>query len=342
MHIADRILHSLALPFHLNGHTVVTTASIGIVLSGRRYAQPDDLVRDADSAMYHAKAQGKGQYAVFAPAMHAQVLRFLHLEAALREAIARQELRLHYQPIIALPSRAIIGVEALARWQHPERGAIAPAEFIPLAEETGLIIPLGDWVLRTACAQAKAWQDAGWASCSMAVNVSAQQLQRPEAGSRILQIVHETGLEPQCLKLELTESSVWEHGAVIAALLQQLNTAGVQLSVDDFGTGYSSLSALKHLPITSLKIDQAFVHDIPTDANDAAIVMAMIAVAHSLDLQVVAEGVETEAQVAFLRAQQCDAIQGYLISRPACAETLTQRWQARHWGACDRVDAPTS
>jgi diguanylate cyclase (GGDEF)-like protein/PAS domain S-box-containing protein len=323
-HVADRIHQALTTPFQINGVEVVTNVSIGITLSTSGYTRPEELLRDADTALYRAKAQGRGRYEIFDTTMHAHVLQRLQLETDLRQALERQQFELHYQPIVTSPAGVITGVEALLRWNHPERGLTAPAEFIPLAEEMGLIVPLGEWVLRTACAQTRAWHDAGLPLLTVAINLSAHNLRHADLPNRIAAILEETGLAPQYLKLELTENSIMDNIEMAIALLAELDASGVQVVIDDFGSGYSSLSYLKRLPITGLKLDRTFVRDINTDAGDAAIASAITALAHRLNVIVTAEGVETEAELGFLQAQQVDEIQGYLFSRPLPAETVTQ------------------
>jgi len=326
--IANRIQQSLASPFHLSGHELVVTTSVGIVISTTmEYASPQDLIRDSNIAMYRAKALGKARHAVFDHTMYAHAVASFQLEADLRHAIERQELRLHYQPMVSLRSGTIAGVEALLRWEHPQRGTILPTNFIQLAEETGLILRIGEWVLRTACAQAKAWHVEQHVPLFVTVNLSARQSKHVDLSARIKQILAETGLDPQYLKLELTESSLMDHPDVITATLQKLRMTGSHLLIDDFGTGYSSLSYLKLYPIDTLKIDQSFVRGIATNPNDAAIVVATIAMAHSLNLTVVAEGVETEQQLSFLQQHQCDFIQGYLVGAPMQPEALTPHLQ---------------
>jgi diguanylate cyclase (GGDEF)-like protein/PAS domain S-box-containing protein len=320
--IADRIQEALREPIQLSGHEVSTSASIGIVLSTGRYDCAADLLRDADIAMYRAKAQGKARYEVFSTMMHARAMALMHLEADLRRAVERQEFELHYQPIVLLASGKIIGVEALLRWQHPQRGLVDPMEFIALAEEMGLIIPIGEWVLRTACAQMKAWHAAGLAHVWVSVNLSARQFKHKSLSSMIAGVLEATGLHPQCLKLELTESSVMDNAELTITTLEHLRALGVQVSIDDFGTGYSSLAYLKRFPLDTLKIARPFVRDIATDRGDAAITTAIIAMAHSLSLNVIAEGVETPQQVEFLSANACDAVQGHLFSPPLTAKAM--------------------
>lgn len=322
---AERIHEQLAKAFMLEGHTLAMSASIGIALSSLEYQQPEEMLRDADTAMYRAKALGKARHEVFDPKMHAHALARLWLENDLRWALERQEFVLHYQPIISLLGGKIVGVEALLRWQHPRRGLIGPTEFIPIAEETGLIVPIGEWVLRTACTQAKRWHDAGLPAVSVAVNLSARQLRHPNINTVISKILVETGLDPKCLELELTESSLMEDVVETTSALKELDALGVCLSIDDFGTGYSSLSYLKRFPISNLKIDRSFVRDITTNPNDAAIATAIIAMAHHMNLHVTAEGIETSEQLAFLRPYHCDGMQGHLFSAAvsaAAAEAL--------------------
>jgi diguanylate cyclase (GGDEF)-like protein/PAS domain S-box-containing protein len=340
--VAQRIQQVLALPFHLHGHEVVMRTSIGITLNTPSAAQPEDLLREADTALYQAKALGTGQYALFDTAMHAHALRRLQLEAELRRAIAREELVLHYQPIVSLATGNIAEVEALVRWQHPEHGLLFPNQFIPVAEDTGLIGPLSDWVMHTACAQTNAWQAAGASALRVAVNLSPRQFCQPDLPSKIAALVADTGLAPQYLQLELTESSVMEHTAQALTLLEALRAHGIRLALDDFGTGYSSLSYLKHLPLTTVKLDRSFVQEITTNPADAAIATATIALAHSLNMHVTAEGVETEAQLRFFQDQQADAVQGYVCGHPMPADQLTHHLHARWWGAPTVQEPPPS
>ncbi|HWP48522.1 MAG TPA: EAL domain-containing protein [Candidatus Limnocylindrales bacterium] len=322
--VSDRIQKELMSPFNLNGQEVCTTTSIGIALNTIGYIQPDDLLRDADIAMYRAKALGKARYAVFDAGMHTRAVELLHLEASLRRAIEQQEFRLYYQPILCLKSGKITGVEALLRWQHPQRGLISPGEFIPVAEETGLIVAIGEWVIQTACTQSKAWQDMGLPPLFVAINLSARQFQHQNLLELIKKILKETGMAAQTLKLEITESIAMRDLDFSIPILKELSAMGVQILIDDFGTCYSSLGYLNRFPINALKIDQSFVKDIPNNADNAAIIKAIIAMAHSLKLKVIAEGVETEEQLTFLRSQACDEIQGYLLSHPLPAEVFAR------------------
>lgn len=347
--VADRIQKELITPFHLSGHEVFTTVSIGITLnrshsSSYSYNRPEDFLRDADTAMYHAKALGRARHKVFDTYMHARAVALLQLETDLRRAIERQEFVNHYQPIISLITGKIVGFEALTRWQHPQRGLVSPMEFIPIAEETGLIVPIGQWVLQSACAQNKAWQDVGLSPLYVAVNLSGCQFREPNLIDMVAQVLKNTGLNPQFLELELTESIVMENAAKTIETLKKLKELGVQLSIDDFGTGYSSLSYLKRFPIDTLKIDRSFVMDIPADPDDAAIATAVITLAHSLEMQVIAEGVETEEQLVFLHRYGCDKMQGYLFSRPVATEAfeeLLRKGRCLSFEKLDKVKAKT-
>ena len=293
---------------------------------------PYSLIRNADTAMYRAKERGRDNFQVFTPAMEATLLEVLALENDLNHALEREELVVHYQPVMDIKSGRIVGGEALLRWQHPERGLVGPDEFIPLAEETGLIVPIGEWVLRKACAQAKEWQEAGLGAMRVAVNLSARQVEHPGLVQLVAEVLKETRLPPQCLHLELTEGAVMRQVESVISTLAELQALGIGISVDDFGTGYSSLGYLKRFPIDTIKIDRSFVRDVTTDQNDAAIVTTVIAMARSLNLRVIAEGVETEAQLAFLRENDCHEFQGFLLSRavsPAEFEALTRQRQGR-------------
>jgi diguanylate cyclase (GGDEF)-like protein len=318
--VAERIHRKLTLPFQLDGHEVFTTASIGIAISASHYEQPDDLLRDADMAMYRAKALGKARHEMFDAEMHTRAVAILQMDSELRRAVERQEFLVHYQPIVSLASGQITGVEALLRWQHPERGLVFPSEFIPLAEETGLIAAMGEWLLRAACAQNKLWHADGSTSLRVLVNLSARQFQDPDLPALVSEVLQETGLTAPALQLEITETVAMKNVERSVATLKALQSMGVQISIDDFGTGYSSLGYLKRFPLHALKIGRSFVRQITTDPDDAAITAAITALAHSLGLKVVAEGVETDEQLAFLRWQQCDEIQGGLFSPPLPAE----------------------
>ena len=327
--LARHLLESVAQPYAIEQRLLNIQASIGISLYPDDAAEFETLLRHADIAMYRAKEDGRNAFRFFTGDMNEQVMRRLELEHALRDALNRQQLQLHYQPQIRLHTQQPVGVEALLRWPHPEFGMIPPSTFIPVAEDSGMIVAIGDWVLREACRQAKAWQDAGLPPVVMAVNLSAVQFRSPRLPGRIAAILEETGLAPNWLELELTEGVVMEDTASAAAMLHNFREMGVQLAIDDFGTGYSSLGYLKLFPIDKLKLDRSFVADIVQDSQDQAIVKAVIELSHSLGLKVIAEGVETVAQRDLLRQQGCDEMQGYLCSRPLPAAELEQWLQAQ-------------
>jgi EAL domain-containing protein (putative c-di-GMP-specific phosphodiesterase class I) len=272
--------------------------------------------------MYRAKELGRNNYQLYDPKMSAPTAQSLSLMSDLRKALDRGEFVVYYQPQIHVKTGELIGVEALLRWQHPQRGMISPAQFIPLAEETGLIVPIGEWVLRTACAQVKAWAEAGFPEMRVAVNLSARQFMRDDLVEVVERVLRDTGLKPHLLELEITESMTMHNVERAIQILHGLKNLGVMISLDDFGTGYSSLSYLKHFPIHMLKIDQSFVRDITVDPDDAAIVNSIIALAHALQLNVIAEGVETEEQLAYLVEQGCFEMQGYLFSPPLPVQSL--------------------
>jgi diguanylate cyclase (GGDEF)-like protein/PAS domain S-box-containing protein len=328
--VADRIQKQMALPFEVSEQAVFTTVSIGIAPSTIGYDQPEECLRDADTAMYQAKANGRARHEIFNPDMHTNALSIWQLDADLRRATERREFEVYYQPIVSLASGQITGAEALLRWQHPQRGLLDPAEFLPLAEEIGLIMPIGEWVLRQVCDHNKAWQPNGGPPLSIAINLSARQFQHQDLPKLIKEVLHETGLTTQALVLEVTESVATKNIDPGLVTLHELSAMGIKISIDDFGIG-SALDCLKRFPLNNLKIDQSFVKDIISDKHNAAITKAIIDMAHSLDLTVIAEGVETEEQLAFLRLHQCDQIQGYLFSRPMPAEEFTkllqQGWQ---------------
>jgi diguanylate cyclase (GGDEF)-like protein len=320
--VARRIIGTLTEPLNLAGHEAYITPSIGITLFPQDGENTETLLKHADLAMYAAKRSGKNLFQFFDASLNDAALERLTLDNLLRKALARNELFVHYQPQMDLVDGRIKGVEVLLRWRSPELGMISPAEFIPLAEENGQIVPIGEWVLRTACAQIKAWQDEGFALSRMAVNISVVQFVRPEFPDLVAQILQDTGVEPGVLELEITESLLAKDVDTAVTTLHALKDIGVQLSIDDFGTGYSSLSQLKRFPIDRLKIDRSFVRDITTDPDDAAIAKAVIGMASNMNLSVCAEGVETEAQMRYLASEQCDEMQGYYLSRPVPADEL--------------------
>jgi diguanylate cyclase (GGDEF)-like protein len=316
------IRDSLNEPLSTGGHDLTVTASAGISIYPHDGLDAHGLLRNAVAALRRAREQGGGDYQFYAAEMNVKALRRLTLESGLRRAVEGGELVLYYQPQVDTVTGRVVGLEALARWVHPEHGMIPPAEFIPLAEETGLIIPLGEWVLRRACSQVKAWQVEGFDPLPVAVNLSGRQFRRGDLPQLVSRVLGETGLPPSSLRLELTESCVMEDAGFAAGVLRELKAQGVGLSIDDFGTGYSSLSYLKRLPVDELKIDRSFVNDATNNEDDAAIVAAIVLLARTLRLQVVAEGVETKEQLELLRALGCGRAQGFLFSRPLPAEEV--------------------
>jgi len=324
--VADRIHAQLRLPLQLAGREVFTSASIGIAASATHYQHGSDLLRDADIAMYRAKEKGKARYEIFDRAMYAQAIQKLQIENDLRQAVIRQELYLKYQPIVSLNTGKIIGFEALLRWLHPERGFVSPAQFIPIAEETGLIVPIGEWVLRTACNQMKQWQtQLSHPPTKISVNLSLKQLREPDFLEKIDRILAETEIAGESLNLELTESMLMDDVEHLIFVLGQLRARNIRLSIDDFGTGYSSLSYLHRFPIDYLKIDRAFISGIGANSKNCQIAATIISLAHQLGIKAIAEGVETLNHLQHLQKLACEEAQGYLFSKPldlAAAETL--------------------
>jgi diguanylate cyclase (GGDEF)-like protein len=313
---AQRLIDQMSAPYLLNAKEYPVTLSIGISVFPSDGSDSQSLLKAADVAMYRAKELGRNNFQYYLPSMSVHTLERLELESDLSHALERNELQLHYQPKVDVSSGLITGVEALLRWNHPLRGPIPPLEFIPLAEETGLIVVIGEWVIATACARGKAWQAQGADQLSVAVNLSARQVADPMLRSIIEKVIHDSGLHPASLELEITESMVMAQGGCAVEVLHKLKSIGVQIAIDDFGTGYSSLAYLKRFPIDTLKVDRSFIRDIPMDSGDMKIMRAIIAMARGLRLKVVAEGVETAEQLAFLRKERCDAVQGYLLYRP--------------------------
>jgi diguanylate cyclase (GGDEF)-like protein/PAS domain S-box-containing protein len=318
--IAHKILEAIRLPFRIDERDLYVTTSIGIALYPADGLDAETLVRNADTAMYRAKDQGRDHCQLYTAAMNSRALERLSLESRLRQALQNEELTVHYQPVVDLTTGTVRGAEALLRWRHPELGLMQPSEFIPLAEASGLIVGIGDWVLRQACARMKTWRDGGFGGLTVAVNISTRQFQQADLVARVTRALADTGLDPSALDLEITETNAMQNAEASVVALGGLKALGVRIALDDFGTGYSSLSYLKRFPIDSIKLDQSFVHDVTTDADNAAIAATIIAMAHTMELAVVAEGVETEDQLAFLRRHGCDRMQGHLLSPALPAE----------------------
>jgi diguanylate cyclase (GGDEF)-like protein/PAS domain S-box-containing protein len=322
--IAERIQSDLARPHQAAEQEIFVAVSIGIALNNGAKEKPGDLVRHADAAMHRAKRRGKARFELFDRDARSEATDALHLETALRRALENKELLIHYQPIVSLASGKITSCEALIRWNHPERGMIQPADFIGEAEESGLITPISEWLLREACGQAQAWREAGLPPIRVSINVSPQFVKEPQFLGAVTSALSASGLDPALLQLELTESALMENSDATVRPLIELYTKGVHVALDDFGTGYSSLVYLRRYPISSLKVDETLVRNIATDPGDAAIASGLIALAHSLDMRVIVEGVETAEQLAFLKAKQCDEVQGYALSAPVNAEDFFQ------------------
>ena len=320
--VAERIQNELSIPFTLSGREVFTTVSLGIAPSTTGYERAEDILRDADTAMYRAKSLGKARYEIFDKAMHARAINLLQMETDMRRALEREEFILHYQPIVALDNFRLRGFEALVRWQHPERGFISPMDFIPVAEETGMIIQLGEWVLREACAQMQRWQKIFPVESPLfiTVNLSSKQFSQNTLISKVAMILQETGVKPQTVKLEITESVVMENIDTATDMLRQLRGLGVKLAIDDFGTGYSSLSYLHRFPIDTLKIDRSFVTRMSENNENTEIVRTIVVLAQNLGMDVVAEGVETNEQLVLLQKLGCENGQGYFFSKPVNAD----------------------
>lgn len=322
--VAQRALRTCSTPFVIEGQELFVTASVGISMFPSDGADVETLVRNADAAMYQAKENGRNSCHVYDNTLNESAVTRITFETDLRHALERDELVLYYQPRLSISTGEILGAEALLRWRHQTLGLVPPLEFVPLAEETGLIIAIGDWVLDEACKQNKYWQDAGYRAIDVAVNVSARQFKQHDLKQSVAKALESSGLDPTWLVMELTESTIMNDAHAAAILLQELRAMGVHLSIDDFGTGYSSLNHLKRFPIDSLKIDRSFIKDITTNPDDAAIAEAVIAMAHSMRMWVTAEGVESLEQLELLRDLDCDEMQGYFVSRPVPAEEFEQ------------------
>lgn len=322
--VAESLLKSLSQTFNLGARELFITASIGIALYPRDGTEIEQLLERANTALTQAKQQGGDQYQFYSAAFNIGSSERLALQSSLRHALERQELIVYYQPQVNLKTGQIIGAEALLRWQHPERGLVSPDKFIPIAEETGLIVPIGEWVLKTACKQIKIWQDAGFSDLRIAVNLSSRQFNQIDLRHQLVSILMETGLDPKYIELELTESMLVQNTDVAIRRLNALKSLGVTIAIDDFGTGYSSLSYLQQFPFDILKIDRCFIRNITENQNNAAITKAIIEMAKSLNLKLIAEGVETESELSFTCQHQCDGMQGYLFSRPLPAHEFEQ------------------
>lgn len=324
-HATQDIINVLSMPMELEGREIFVTASIGIAIFPLDGRNADDLLRNADTAMCVAKETGRNNYKFFSLEMNARAVERMTLETNLRRAMERNEFSLNYQPQVDVATGRIIGVEALLGWNSPEAGAVPPEKFIPIAEETGLIIPIGEWALREACVEAMSWQITGLPAVRVAVNISGCQFRRADLAATVARILRGTGLDPSLLEIELTESVLLENSGTAQSILEDLKSLGVRLTMDDFGTGYSSLTYLKHFPIDRLKIDKLFIRDINTSSDGASIVEAVIAMARSLGLEVMAEGVETVEQAEYLKSRNCFEMQGFYFSRPVGAETMRRQ-----------------
>lgn len=320
--VAERLQNRLAVPFIIDGYEVFTSSSIGITFADSERVLPEDFLRDADSAMYRAKATGRARYEIFDREMHIRNVNVLRIENDLRRAVERKEFQVFYQPIVNFDSETVYEFEALLRWAHPEHGLIPPKDFIPVAEECGLIVPIGKWILEEACRQTADWQKRfpSHENLTISVNLSTKQLMHPSLTKHVCEIIEKTNLSPRCLKLEVTETTVMENAETAFEILSQLCALGVRISSDDFGTGYSSLSYLHRFPFERLKVDRSFVSKMDTDAKSEEIVRSIITLGHNLNLEVVAEGIETESQMKILRSLGCFTGQGYFFSKPVNAE----------------------
>jgi diguanylate cyclase (GGDEF)-like protein len=324
--VTQKILDGVRHPYHLQGRTVFLSASIGVSIYPEHASNLDDLVRKADTAMYRAKELGRNTFRYYSGGMTSKVFERMTLETQLREALEQGQFELHYQPQLSILTGRVTGIEALVRWQHPQKGLVSPIKFIPLAEESGLIIPIGEWILEAACRQMKTWLDEKrlLEDAVVCVNISARQFDQQNLITVVQERLNDSGLSASNLELEITESTMLRSAEFTGQVLSQLRNLGVKVAIDDFGTGYSSLSHLKRLPFTKLKIDKSFVSDIPADTNDVAIAQAIIRMGKSLSLDVLAEGIETERQLSFLAKETCDSGQGFFFSKPLSAPDLEQ------------------
>jgi diguanylate cyclase (GGDEF)-like protein len=319
---AERLMDAMTAEFVIQGHSLQISCSVGISIFPENGTDCEGLIKNADAAMYRAKADGRNNFRFFTEDMNAQAVERLSLESGLRSALAKEQFLLMYQPQMDIATGRITGLEALLRWKHPDLGLVPPDKFIRIAENSGLIVPIGEWVLRTACSQARKWQDEGLPRVTIAVNVSAVQFRQKDFCALIRTVLHETGLAPQYLELELTESLLLANADVMLSVVQELKAMGVTLAIDDFGTGYSSFKYLRQFQVSKLKIDRLFIRDVVVNPDDAAITSAIISMAKSLRLKVIAEGVEHETQLSFLRAHHCDEIQGYYFSKPLAVDDV--------------------
>ncbi|SPQ00409.1 conserved hypothetical protein [Candidatus Sulfobium mesophilum] len=331
-HLSERLTEEMRPSFTIAGHEIFVTVSVGIVLSDAgQYGQTDEFLRDADIAMYDAKARGGARHVLFDAEMHAETARMIRLETELRRAVERNEFILYYQPIIKMEGNEIIGFEALVRWQHPERGLILPPDFMEAAEDSGLIIPIGEWVVREACRQMRQWQEQfhGYENLTVSVNISGKVFSQPNFYEVIEKIISETGLEPSKLRLEIVESTLIEHPDIATATLKRLQELNIRFDIDDFGTGYSALNYLRHFPISGLKIDRSFIEALPSDKNNAEIVKVIIALARALNMDVIAEGIETTEQMELFRNMKGEYAQGFYIFRPMDSTAVETILRAR-------------
>jgi diguanylate cyclase (GGDEF)-like protein len=339
---AERLMDAMTAEFVVQGRSLSIGCSVGISIFPEHGREADNLIKNADAAMYCAKGAGRNNFRFYTEDMNAQAVERLTLENSLRLALDKKELFLMYQPQMDMVTGKIVGLEVLLRWQHPELGLVPPDKFIRIAENSGLIVRIGEWVLRTACGQARKWQDEGLANVSVGVNVSAVQFRQEDFCELIRRVLQQTGLAPEYLELELTESLLLSSADVTFSVLQKLKAMGLKLAIDDFGTGYSSFSYLRQFRVSKIKIDRSFVRDVAVNPDDAAITSAIISMARSLNLKVIAEGVENEAQMSFLRAHECDEIQGYYFSKPLAVDQVADKlrlnsadnaFSANHGGA---------